>query len=423
MELVIKAISNKVKVSIVGGGSAALFAACKLDPKKFDVSIYEKNKALGRKFLVAGKGGFNLTHSENRSEFIERYHPKHALAKAFEAFDNDHFRNWLRSIGIETFIGTSKRVFPIKGIKPIEVLNAIETVLKKNNVKVKLEHEWDVNDEKELTNDQIVIYAFGGGSWKVTGSDGSWQKLFLNKGINVKPFEASNCAYSVNWNQHIKTNCAGKALKNVEFFMWENSLDVNEENSSALKLNETNPHALKLRRVKGEGVITEFGIEGSGVYPFSGAVREGLKEKNEAIIYVDLKPDLSLDKFNDKYDKKGKMNTAELLRSLHLSDLSISLIKFSTTKEEYQSKEKLFQFIKKFPVKITGLAPIDEAISTVGGVSFDELNENFELKKFPHRYCIGEMVDWDAPTGGYLLQMCYSMGTFVADFLNKRTDF
>ena len=186
---------SKQNITIIGGGPASMMLACSLDASKFNISIYEKNAALGRKFLVAGKGGFNLTHSENLEQFIERYHPKQFIEPFLKHFSNSDFRDWLKSIGIETYVGTSKRVFPVKGIKPIEVLNAIESALKMNMVSMHYNHEWKGwsnhellflnNGETKIIKSDVVIFALGGASWKVTGSAGNWTSYFEEKGIQI----------------------------------------------------------------------------------------------------------------------------------------------------------------------------------------------------------------------------------------------
>ncbi len=394
-----------------------MFLACKLDSNKFHITIYEKNNALARKFLVAGKGGFNLTHSESKERFVEKYTPEKSLLKAFNEFDNTHFIAWLKSIGIATYVGTSHRVFPKQGTKPIEVLNAIENQLKKNNVEVQFGREFksfgkdgvvelvetnpSINSgsaasSKLMSKTNIVIFALGGSSWSVTGSNGTWAKFFKEKGIDVKPFQASNCAFKVEWSDAILKKLESAALKNVAF-------------------------SCTGKKQKGELVITQFGIEGSGVYPFSGDIREGLAKNGKLILNVDLKPELSYEKIIEVLNHKTDLSIKDVLTAkIKLSDTAFQLIKLSTTKEEYQSPEFISQLIKNFPITITGLAPIDDAISTVGGIPFSELNQNFELKKMPNTFCIGEMVDWDAPTGGYLLQMCFSMGFYLGDYLNRK---
>jgi uncharacterized flavoprotein (TIGR03862 family) len=395
---------SKKNITIIGGGPASLMLACSLDASKYNVAIYEKNAALGRKFLVAGKGGFNLTHSENTEDFIERYHPKDFIKPFIKHFSNTDFRNWLKLIGIETYVGTSKRVFPMKGIKPIEVLNAIEIILKTNKVSVYYNHEWKGwrnNDLEFLYDDKIktiksdiIVFALGGASWKVTGSSGNWTPYFAENEILIKPFYPSNCSYKINWNQDLIKSVSGQALKNCEF--------------SCGKMHK-----------KGETVLTDFGIEGSGIYALSKAIREQLIESEKATVFIDFKPDLLLGEIKNRLENRGKLSVKDVLeKKLSLSKAQIQLLKFQTSKNEYNEPETISQLIKKFPLIITDVAPIDDAISTVGGIALSELNEKLELKKLPRHYCIGEMLDWDAPTGGYLLQACFSMGKFVADKLN-----
>ncbi len=395
---------SKQNITIIGGGPASLMLACSLDASKFDISIYEKNAALGRKFLVAGKGGFNLTHSENLEQFIERYHPKQFIEPFLKHFSNSDFRDWLKSIGIETYVGTSKRVFPVKGIKPIEVLNAIEAVLKKNIVSMHYNHEWkgwsnhDLlflnNGETKIIKSDVVIFALGGASWKVTGSAGNWTSYFEEKGIQINSFYPSNCAYKINSNQELLKHISGQALKNCEF-------------------------SCGVMHKKGEAVLTDFGIEGSGIYGLSKEIRLQLIEKQKAELLIDFKPELSLEEIQNRFENRGKLSIKDILeKKINLSAVQIQLLKYQSTKEEYNQPKTISQLIKMFPLILTDFAPIDDSISTVGGIALGEVTENLELKKLRNHYCLGEMLDWDAPTGGYLLQACFSMGKFVADKLN-----
>jgi uncharacterized flavoprotein (TIGR03862 family) len=393
----------KKTVSIIGGGPAALLLAAFLDSKKFNVTIYEKNKTLGRKFLVAGKGGFNLTHSEPIAQFVERYTPTDFLQEALLDFDNNDFRNWINNIGIPTFIGSSKRVYPESGIKPIAVLKAILNTLDKQGVNIQYEHRWtgwnDNNDPIFNSNIEIpsdyTIFALGGGSWKVTGSDGIWIDIFKSKEIDVVPFQASNCAYQVNWPDDFITEHEGSPLKNIAI----SCLDKSQ---------------------KGEVVITSFGIEGNAIYALSPQIREELDRQQKATIFLDLKPTLSYEDLIQKFKKSSSKNPTEILRKeLKLSTAQIGLLKTQLSKEIFLNRELLVQNIKKLPIEITASALLDDAISTTGGVKLNAVDNHFQFKNMKNQYCIGEMLDWDAPTGGYLLQACFSMGVYLARHLNS----
>lgn len=424
---------RKKNIAIIGGGASALMLACSLDNSKYTISIYEKNAALGRKLLVAGKGGFNLTHSEKPEDFINRYHPKDFIKPFLKHFSNTDFREWLKSIGIETYIGTSKRVFPIKGIKPIEVLKAIETQLKKNNVTIFYNNTWQGWNNEELVfshsgelikiKSDIVVFGLGGASWKVTGSEGNWTQYFNEKGIQTNPFYPSNCAYQINWDKELIKSISGQAIKNAQFICGNISK-------------------------KGEAVLTDFGIEGSGIYALSKEIREQLTSRKEGRhpdhalsvtgsremlnqvqhdtlkrnvnILIDFKPELSLEDIKTRLDNRGKLSVKDVLeKKINLTSVQIQLLKNKTTKEDYNNPKLLSDLVKAYPLQLLDFAPIDDAISTVGGISLEEVNETLKLKKLPNHYVIGEMLDWDAPTGGYLLQACFSMGKYLADKLNS----
>jgi uncharacterized flavoprotein (TIGR03862 family) len=391
----------KKTVSIIGGGPAAMLLAAHLDSNLFDVTIYEKNKALGRKFLVAGKGGFNLTHSENLSDFILRYTPSEFLKEAITNFSNSDLITWFNALKIATFVGSSKRIYPEEGIKPIEVLNSILTHLKQKNVQIKTEQTWIGWNEKDelkfesgdVLNSAITIFSLGGNSWKKTGSSGEWTNYFSEKNINIIPFEASNCAFKIDWKNDFLIKNEGKPLKNIL---------INCKKS------------LK----KGEVIITKSGLEGGAIYALSPQIREQLNQNKTAKITIDLKPSLSTEEIVAKLHS-GKI-TLQLSKKIKLEKSKIDLLKSYVTKDEFLDINKLANFIKNFPLEITGLSPIDDAISTVGGIDLKEIDSNFGLNKIPNNYTIGEMLDYDAPTGGYLLQSCFSMGVFLANHLNKK---
>ncbi|MBA3680113.1 MAG: TIGR03862 family flavoprotein [Bacteroidetes bacterium] len=397
----------KKTISIIGGGASALILACELDPKIFSVSIFEKNNALGRKFLVAGDGGLNLTHSENEGEFVLRYTPNEFLRQAFSHFSNKKFIEWINALGIETFVGTSGRLFPKKGIKPIDVLKRFEEKIKKNNVILNFKHEWkgfENNNElifktaegNKVIKSDIVIFCLGGASWPVTGSKGDWRSLFEIKSVKTNSFQASNCSFKVDWPKNIINDIEGKPLKNISITCGDKM------------------HA-------GEIVLTTFGIEGSGVYPLSSQIREQIKENEIAKIIIDLKPLLSKeDCLNKLFNLDPKLSyTENSAKNLNLNKTQIVLLKSKMSKNDFLDPVKFVNNLKALEIHISALGSIEDAISSVGGISLNQITENFELKKIKNNYVIGEMLDYDAPTGGYLLQSCFSMGKYLADHLNE----
>lgn len=393
----------KKEIAIIGGGPSAFLLAAFLDPAKFRVTIYEKNKTAGRKFLVAGNGGFNLSHSEPIDQFVKRYHPTNFLDQALSHFTNTDFRNWLDQIGISTYIGSSKRVYPKEGIKPIEVLNAIIKHLEEKGVSILYNQKfsnWDPQENPMINHKSIqtdyTVFSLGGSSWKKTGSDGTWIHNFSKKGIKTKVFEASNCAYKIDWKPNFIQKHAGAPLKNI-----------------AISCHQ------KIQ--KGEAVITNFGLEGNAIYGLSPQIREQLFTNSQATIFIDFKPSLTLENILSKIKNSIYKNTTQILKKeLKLTVAQIDLLKAHLSKETYLNPESLSENIKNFPFQIEKTATIDEAISTVGGIDLKSVTKNFELKNMPNQYCIGEMLNWDAPTGGYLLQACASMGVFLANHLNKK---
>lgn len=389
----------KKSVAIIGGGPASMLLAAHLNTDFFEVTIYEKNGTLGRKLLVAGKGGFNLTHSEELENFILRYTPSSFLKDALQYFSNKDLRVWLETIGISTFIGSSKRVFPVKGIKPVEVLNAILDVLSSNGVTIKTNYTWlGWNDNNELTfNNELVIkpditvFGLGGASWKKTGSDGGWTDFFKERGVSIVPFQGSNCAYNIDWKPSFIAKAEGKPIKNI-------TITCNGKTEI------------------GEVMITRFGLEGGAIYALSPFIREQIRSNGKAIITIDLKPSLTVKAITDGWESTNF--TRQLKTKLKLEKPKIDLLKTYLSKDQFLDVTILADSIKSFSLEIVGAAPIDEAISTVGGIDLKEVNSSFELKKIPTNYVIGEMLDYDAPTGGYLLQSCFSMGVFLANKLN-----
>jgi len=396
----------KTSIAIIGGGPSSLMLAATLNESLFDVTIYDHNSALGRKFLVAGDGGFNLTHSEDIESFISRYTPSCYLEKCIRFFNNNDLQAWLKQIGIDTFIGSSKRVFPLKHIKPIQVLSAFLNELKTKNIQIKTKHEWKGwNQQQELVFEHntdlvnikadIIVFGLGGASWSKTGTDGTWTRYFENQSIKTLPFQPSNCGYLIKWQETFMHLAEGKPLKNI-------TVSCNG------------------KQKKGEIIITKFGIEGGAIYALSPQIREQLTASKTATVFIDLKPSSTIEVILNKLQSPGHQSvTDRLKKQLNFTELQISLIKSLVSKDDYTNAEKLASLIKALPLSIHGMVPIEEAISSVGGIDLSETDDNFQLKQLPNHYVIGEMLNWDAPTGGYLLQACFSMGNYLGNHLNQ----
>lgn len=382
---------SKSPIVIVGAGPAGLIAAQQLAMKGFEVHIYEQNKAAARKFLVAGHGGFNLTHSEDINTFIQNY-DKVEIQRIVKHFDNKATTEWLGSLGISTFIGSSGKIFPANGVKPIQVLQAILAKLVDAGVRIHYgyrmvdfdEHAATFTHQGEFTRIAYhkLILGLGGGSWSKTGSDAKWVDLFETKSIQVNTLQPANSG--MNTKDEFST-LAGQVLKNIQ-----------------LKFAEHNKW--------GEIVFTSYGIEGAPVYYLNRFLRQHPFPNR---LFLDLKPTHAMVSIEKELENKG--NVASVLKDkLKLSKTAVQLLRF-LDKEAYTNSTKLAFAIKNFPIEVTSFRPIDEVISTVGGVSFAELSASLELLKYPNVFCVGEMLDWEAPTGGYLLQACFSSGVWVAD--------
>ncbi|MBK7102983.1 MAG: TIGR03862 family flavoprotein [Flavobacteriales bacterium] len=387
-------------VAIIGGGPAGLIAADRL-AATHEVHVYEQGRTLGRKFLVAGEGGLNITNSAAGEELIAHYSPPDRMREILEAFGPAELRAWLEGLGVPTYVGSSGRVFPERGIKPAEVLKAIMERVNDNGVFVHTDHRFvGFDDEvrplvehagtRAVIEAKIVVFALGGASWPKTGSTGTWTKHFESIGVRTVPFRASNCGVEVDLSDAIRVH-AGKPLKNVAVSCGE-------------------------RSVRGEVTITEYGLEGNAIYPLVPAIREAL-EAGAAEITLDLKPDLTAEQIDDKLkDAAWK----ERMSALRLDRPSVTLLKTFTPFERYVDGRTMAEDVKRVQIPVTGLRPIAEAISTVGGIALDQVSPNLSLIMHPHLFVAGEMLDWDAPTGGFLLQGAFSTGHWAAAAIGKR---
>lgn len=391
---------NIKKIAIIGGGSAS-FVAAEILSQNHEVTIYEKGKTIGRKFLVAGKGGFNISYQIKTEELIQKYAPSEFMAPMLEHFDVKALRAWYLKLGIPSYVGSSGRIFPEKGISPADVLRNIKKTLQSQGVVFKYEHEFIgfSNDVKPIVKSpkkefkilaDHYLFCLGGASWKVTGSDGLWLSHFKNIGISTLPFTASNCGLNIDWPTSIQDFHIGKPLKNIK---------ITHDS----------------QQIKGEAVITQYGLEGNAIYPISASVRSHLSRSKSSFIQIDFKPSLSIESILRKIQKQKPSNYGKILK---LNSHVLALVKTFMTKEDYISPSKFSEKIKALEIPIHSLRPIEEAISTVGGISCDELDPQLRFKKHPHLMCLGEMVNWDAPTGGFLLQGCFSMSAWAAHTIN-----
>ena len=385
---------------IIGAGPAGLMAAERLAGKGYAVTLYEGMPSAGRKFLMAGKSGLNITHSEDLETFLTRYGTsRDRLEPHLRTFGPAQIRDWCAGLGVETFVGSSGRVFPT-AMKASPLLRAWLKRLDGLGCKIHYRHYWTgwndagqavfktpdspTNGDVTATAD-ITVLALGGGSWKRLGSDGKWMEILQNAGIKCTPFTPANCGFDVNWTDHLIDKCAGAPVKAVTL-------------------------TCGTQTVRGEFVISKTGIEGSAVYAISASLRDQWLETGDATLTLDLTPDRSLEDVIARLAKpRGKNSMGNHLRkTLGLDATKTALVFEVTPRETLNDPTKLATAIKALPIKITKPRPIDEAISTAGGVAWEELDETFQLKKRPGTYCVGEMVDWEAPTGGYLLSGCFA---------------
>ena len=384
------------RIAIIGGGPAGMIAADVLAPFH-DVHVYEHGRSIGRKFLVAGQGGFNLTNSAEGVDLKAMYSLIGFLDEALEAFGPNELRSWLQEIGIGTFVGSSGRVFPAKGIKPIDVLQAIRDRLIARGVHFHLEHVFDGFDEhsrpiiengtgRSSVEAGHILFALGGASWPVTGSTGIWPALFAGLGIETAPFRSSNCGINITWPAHFIAAHAGKPLKNIRVTAGD-------------------------KIVLGEITITEYGLEGNAIYPLVPVVREALQNGTDAFVYLDFKPNNTMEQL---LHKLSGSTPSDYPKGLHLDRAQLAIVKAATPKERYFSPIDLVHDTKHLRLTVTGTRPLAEAISTAGGIRTEDLTSAFSFKRYPHIFAIGEMVDWDAPTGGFLLQGCFAMGHHAA---------
>jgi uncharacterized flavoprotein (TIGR03862 family) len=395
-------MGSQMNVAIIGAGPAGLMAAEVLAQGGARITVYDAMPSVGRKFLMAGRGGLNLTHSEPLPAFLTRYREAMPqLAAAIEAFPPDHLRAWCEALGQETFVGSSGRIFP-KALKASPLLRAWLRRLDATGVQFLLRHRWtgwgdnghllfQTPDGPSAVDAQATVLALGGASWPRLGSDGGWVDTLGARGVKVSPLKSANCGFVVTWSDIFRDRFEGQPLKGIALSFGAHS-------------------------VRGEAMITRNGIEGGAVYALSAELREAILASGGATLHIALRPDVETRELVARLSApRGKQTFSNWLRkAAQLSPVGIGLLQeaaiVSGVVLSSLSPENLAGLINAVPVQLTGIAGIARAISTAGGIAFEEFDADFMLRRLPGVFAAGEMLDWEAPTGGYLLQACFATG-------------
>ena len=414
-------LPDSARVAVIGGGPAGLMAAEALASGGVQIDVYDAMPSVGRKFLMAGKGGMNITHSEPLEAFLGRYGARREqIAALLDMFGPDALRAWLHKLGVETFVGSSGRVFPTD-MKAAPMLRAWLHRLRESGVRFHMRHKWvgwDASDgagdegtrntergnspqqtllfmtptgEQQVRAD-AVVFALGGGSWPRLGSDAAWVPLMTARDVPVAPLLPANCGFDANWSDYFRERFAGQPVKPV-----------------SITLIDTDGNA---QHRQGEFVVTETGIEGSLVYALSAAIRERILRDGEVTIMLDLAPALTAQRVLDEVTRpRGSRSMSTHLQSrIGLGGVKLGLLHEALSKEAFADTALLAQTIKALPLKLIRPRPIEEAISSAGGVPFEALDARLMIGHVPGAFCAGEMLDWEAPTGGYLLTACFASG-------------
>jgi uncharacterized flavoprotein (TIGR03862 family) len=388
---------------VIGGGPAGLMAAEAARAQGIEVDLYEGKGSVGRKFLIAGKGGMNLTHGEPRHDFVQRYGERaQEIGSWLDDFDADALRAWARGLGVETFVGSSGRVFP-HDLKAAPLLRGWVHRLRESGVRFHAHHHWlGWNETGELRFDtpngehtidaRAVVLALGGGSWPQLGSDGTWLPWLAARGVDIAPLQPSNCGFDIGWSEHLASRHAGAPLKPVTAY-WRDGAGLEHHR-------------------QGECVITATGIEGSLIYALSATLRDAIAKHGSTTLVLDLAPDRTLERLQaDLATPRGKHSFADhVRRRTGLTGVKTALLHEVLDKAHFNEMNTLARTIKRLPLHLKHARPMTESISSAGGVRLGALNDALMIDALPGVFCAGEMLDWEAPTGGYLLTACFASG-------------
>jgi uncharacterized flavoprotein (TIGR03862 family) len=391
------------RVAIIGGGPAGLMAAEVLAAGGVGVDVYDAMASVGRKFLLAGKGGMNITHSEPLPAFRQRYGAREGQVSSWlDEFDPQAVRDWIHLLGIDTFVGSSGRVFPTE-MKAAPLLRAWLHRLREAGVGLHMRHRWlgwqgarlrlATPAGEMLVDADATVLALGGASWPRLGSDGAWVPLLQERAVDVAPLLPANCGFDVNWSAHFSSRHAGAPLVTVAI-SWRG-------------------HDGALKRRQGQFVVTQTGIEGSLVYAISASLRDQIAREGSATIWLDLLPDLDEARVASEVERpRGSRSMSSHLQGrLGIKGVKTGLLHECLSKQDYADPARLAAALKALPLVLTRPRPIAEAISTAGGVRFEALSAGSTmLHALPGVFVAGEMLDWEAPTGGYLLTACFASG-------------
>ncbi|MEM7011164.1 MAG: TIGR03862 family flavoprotein [Verrucomicrobiota bacterium] len=404
-------LRTKPNIAVVGGGPAGLRAAEVAAESGAEVTVYDVKRSVGRKFLVAGRSGLNLTNGEDFDAFLSRYQetdfPEDLWRTILSNFDNQALRDWAAGLGIETFVANSGKVFPVPvngKIKAAPLLRRWIERLRKLGIRFQIGHRWIGLDEDQRIRFQIgdtvvsprhdaVILALGGASWPQTGSDGRWTSILENAGVEIAPLTAANCGWEVDWPPLLLEAAEGLPLKNLE---------LTTGNISR----------------RGELVITRYGLEGGPIYHLGPILRSMTSPE----VMIDLKPDLSVEDLTERLGGVKRNFVREARRRLKLDPAAAELLKHLPDRGPWKSADQLANEIKGCRIHLTKPRPVAEAISSAGGIRWSEFDDHLMLKKLPGIFVAGEMIDWEAPTGGYLMQGCFATGTHAGEAALKWTD-